>query len=282
MRQAHRALCASFWFVACVGAPAAHARDLHDVFVSRATPRVSAVELLERAEALAWPPTGRMRIDIVRESASGREEREAFVVLRRRTSEGLRIVTENLAPDRSRTGRVLQIEPAAGETIAYAFVKAAGPEPVETRYRLADPYLCTWYDPEVNGAEADRVASSAEREILARRAGRVAGEDVQWLQVKPAALRRFHHSELAIADRDAAILEYRHFLRRGDREPSLVVRVPREAMVATEGGTLPGVLRYEDRVSRERIRIEIAHSALPPDLPDSAFEPGSFHRIRIE
>lgn len=261
-----------------VAALPARAWDVADLF-QRGAPleQPAATALLDRARENLYGADGERTVEITREDRAGRVERQTFVVLQRTIGQTRRIVTEQLGVKGPASGRVLQIEEPGGETRAYAFVRAPGARPFPTTFRLADPFLCTWYDSAEAGAEPPPGAT----QILSRRPGRIRTDRVHWLTVEPAALRRFHHSELAIADSDGAILQYRHFERQNDAKPALVVRLPRARMVERDGRVLPESIVYEYGTG-EKIRIEIEHRPLRPELGVDAFSPERFHMAPLE
>jgi len=261
---------------ALLAAAPARAWDVADLFTPRSPLELpAAAALLERAREKLLGGDGEQRIRITRKTRAGDVERQSFVVRRQVVAGSRRVVTEEIGGGQS-AGRVLQIEQAGGEVEAWAFLRATRAAPFPTSFRLADPFLCTWYD------SATAETSPGTTQIVARRPGAIQGERVQWLTVQPGELRRFHHSELAIAERDSAILEYRHFEREGDVAPALIVRLPRSRMVELGEHVLPGLVLYGDPERGETIRVDIEHAPLAPDLGPEAFSPESFHLAPIE
>jgi len=264
------------WTVAglLVAASPALAWDIGDFFPpQKRSESPTAAALLERARE-QLRADGQSRIEITRQAASGEVERQVFVMLRRKVGDSQRIITEELTVDRTGPWRMLLIEEPGRRSRAFAFVRQIRPEPFSTTFRLADPLLCTWYDSEDGAADGQ----PASTQILSQRPGSIDGERVYWLTVEPGELRRFHHSELAIAASDQAILEERHFLAPRDKEAELVVRLPRAQMVSVEGRVLPGAAVYQDRGTGETVRVELTHAPLPLDLGRDSFSPEAFHR----
>jgi len=256
-------------------------QDLGALFApaSRDAEPISAADMVEGAYANLFAPGYMMSIQTVRTDEEGNATNAEFRVLRRQVDDGVRILTESLAPANVEGTRVLQIERAGAAERTFAFVRSIGREPFETTFRLADPFLCTWYEREEGAAPvAPDDPTERTHEILGRRPDTMAGEPVQRITVRPEIARGYDRIELAIAERDLAILEYLHYVLPEDTEPSLIARVDRKDMIEFDGRILPTVLRYEDRMTNEVVFVTVTHSTLPPDLSNLLFEPRSFPR----
>jgi len=191
------------------------------------------------------------------------------------------VLNESLAPQEIEGTRVLQIDNSDGTQDNFAFVRTLNREPFRTRYRMADPFLCTWYEGITSPSQMAMRAQS-EYEVISRRMDELDGELVHRILIRPLASRGFDRVELAIAARDFAVLEYRNFLEPRDAEPSLIARTARVAMVTMDGHLLPTRMRYEDKVTDSRIDVELTHAPLPDSMPQAMFEARSFHRVRID
>jgi hypothetical protein len=223
-----------------------------------------------------------MSIETVRTGRSGQRERAVFRVLRRSVNGSLRILTESLEPESIAGTRVLQVERPDGIEQTYAYVRSLGREPFETTFRLADPFLCTWFEQTDRSPSAELIGMGGRHEILARRPDVLDGERVQRITVRPMIERGYDRIELAIAERDFAILEYLHYVAPGDREASLIARADRSDMILLDKHVLPERIRYEDRVNGDVIAVTIRHATLPRQIPNILFEPRSFHRARTD
>src|SRR5262245_37362243 len=145
---------------------------------------------------------------------------------------------------------------------------------------MDDPFLSTWS--ERSTAVSQRARGQTRFEILAQSIAELDGELVYRVVVRSITSRSYDRVELAIAVRDYAILEYRSFLEPKDTEPILIARSARDAMVELNGHLLPTRTRYEDRAPGTRIDVELSHTPLPPEIPAAAFEPRSFHSVRLD
>lgn len=273
-------ICAALLTVVAAQAPAAELKDLYPDAAGPPT-LAPAREVVNRAFENLFGLSSMMSVVHLRTAADGETTRSQFRVLRRQMEGTRRILTESLAPSEIEGTRVLQIDRPDGTQENYAFVRTLNREPFRTQYRMADPFLCTWYEGLTSPSQMALRAQS-EYEVLSRRMDEVDGEPVYRVLIRPMASRGFDRVELAIAVRDFAILEYRNFLEPKDTEPSLVARTARVAMVAMDGHLLPTRMRYEDRATESRIDVELTHTPLPPEMPTAMFEPRSFHRVRID
>ena len=273
-------ICAALVLTLAGTAPAVELKDLYPEAAQGPAP-VPAREVVNRAFENLFGLSTMMSVVHLRTGADGQTTRSQFRVLRRQMDGSRRILTESLAPQEIEGTRVLQIDRIDGTQENYAFVRTLNREPFRTQYRMADPFLCTWYEG-VTAPSQMALRAQSEYEILSRRMDEVDGESVHRVMIRPMASRGFDRVELAIAARDFAILEYRNFLESKDTEPSLVARTARVAMVAMDGHLLPTRMRYEDRATDSRIDVELTHAPLPTEMPAAMFEPRSFHRVRID
>ncbi len=273
-------ICAVLLTAVAFQARAAELRDLYPEG-SGAASLAPAREVVGKAFENLFGLSSIMSVVHQRTGADGQTTRSQFRVLRRQMDGSRRILTESLAPSEIEGTRVLQIDRSDGTQENYAFVRTLNREPFRTQYRMADPFLCTWYEG-VTAPGQMALRAQSEYEILSRRLDEFDGEPVHRVLIRPMASRGFDRVELAIAVRDYAILEYRNFLEPKDTEPSLVARTARVAMVAMDGHLLPTRMRYEDRATDSRIDVELTHQPLPPEMPSAMFEPRSFHRVRID
>ncbi len=273
-------ICAALLTIVAFQAPAAELRDLYPDTSAQAS-LTPAREVVSKAFENLFGLSSIMSVVHQRTNADGQTTRSQFRVLRRQMDGSRRVLTESLAPAEIEGTRVLQIDRTDGTQENYAFVRTLNREPFRTQYRMADPFLCTWYEGITAPGQMSMRAQS-EYEVLARRMDEVDGEPVHRVLIRPMASRGFDRVELAIAVRDFAILEYRNFLEPKDTEPSLIARTARVAMVAMDGHLLPTRMRYEDRATDSRIDVELTHQPLPTEMPSAMFEPRSFHRVRID
>jgi hypothetical protein len=273
-------VCAALSVLITFPAPAAELKDLYPDAPGPAAP-TPAREAVGRAFDNLFGLSSMMSIVHLRTGADGQTTRSQFRVLRRQMDGSRRILTESLAPAEIEGTRVLQIDRPDGSQENFAFVRTLNREPFRTQYRMADPFLCTWYEG-ITGPGQMALRAQSEYEVLSRRMDEVDGEPVYRVLIRPMASRGFDRVELAIAVRDFAILEYRNFLEPKDTEPTLVARTARVAMIAMDGHLLPTRMRYEDRANESRIDVEVTHTPLPPEMPAAMFEPRSFHRVRID
>jgi len=266
-----------------LGAVPAAAVELRDLFSELpAHSLASAAETLERAYANLFGSPSIMAIETVRTAPSGEViQRASFRVLRRSSTDGTRMtMTETLAPASIAGTRVLQIERPRGADEAYAFLRSIDAPPMETTYRMSDPFLCTLYDRSKAGAQGALRDNASAYEIIGRQPADIFGERVQVITLRSLVTGGFARTELTIAESDHAILEYQYFTEPGDTDPALVARARRAEMTQVDGRVLPRVLRYEDRVSGEEIFVRVEHATLPSSVPNTIFDPRMFHRVR--
>jgi len=274
--------------------PLATAGEITGLFGSSQEPassrQLSADETVQRAFDNLFPDNFAMQIRTTRGNGSGPKEVAEFRVYRRAMNGAERIMTESISPPSIAGSRMLQVEQETGSEETFAFVRSASPDPFSTTFRLADPFLCSWHDKSAASGPRRRLLRRSsdsgtpgfrpDFEILGRRPDLVADERVQRILVRPQIDRGYDRAELAISEKDFAILEYRYFAGESDTEPSLVARVKRSEMRQFGRYLLPIRMRYEDRARGERIEVSIEHQALTDSTPDTLFDPRSFHRPR--
>jgi hypothetical protein len=265
-----RCIAVAWIFLAASATGAAEIKDLYPE-TAASTLNPSARELVNRAFDNLFGFSSIMSVVHLRTSADGQTTRSQFRVLRRTMDGSRRILTESVAPQEIEGTRVLQIDNSDGTQENYAFVRTLNREPFRTQYRMADPFLCTWYEG-ITAPGQVALRAQSEYEIVSRRADELDGEPIYRVMIRPMASRGFDRVELAIAARDFAILEYRNYLEPRDVEPSLIARTARVAMVAMEGHLLPTRLRYEDRATDSRIDVELTHTPLPEAMPQAMFD----------
>lgn len=257
--------------------------DLLQLFETRtrSEQRLSANEIVARAFENLLPSGFMMQIDILRSDAGGETSSAGFLVYRKRIGDSMHTVTESTSPPSVAGTRMLQVEPSqGGPTRTYTYVRAVSDEPLEVPFQLMDPFLCMWHErPQADDGRRMPDARNAF-EILARRPDTIAGERAHLITVRPRIPLGYDRIELAIAESDNAILEYRYFADATAREPSLVAQAQRSNMRSIAGHVLPATLQYEDRAAQQTIAVTIRHSPFPADTSDALFAPRSFHRIR--
>jgi len=264
------------------GQPAA-AVELRELFAPDQTPKTaSAAEMLERAYANLFGKPSVMSIETVRTTASGEViQRASFRVLRRSASDGTRmILTETLAPAAIAGTRVLQIEHPRGDDEAHAFLPSTDMPPMETSYRMSDPFLCTLYDRAQAGARGAPQENATSYEIIGNQPLDLFGERVHVITLRSLLPGGFERTELTIADSDYAILEYQYFTSATDPDAAVIARARRADMVDVDGRVLPRALLYEDFTTGEEISVRVEHAALPASVPNMIFDPRMFHRVR--
>ena len=221
-------------------------------------------------------------IETSRKGQSGAEERSRFLVFQRANGPARETLTVNFEPGGKQTGRFLQIdrEGSATKTFVYA-AKNERTAPQATPFRLADPFLCNFYDP-AEGGDAEAGARARNMEVLAKSHGSIDGEDVHWLTVRWLGSQGYDRVELAVSVQDNAILEYRHYLEAKDKAPSMIAKAARSDMVTVAGRIVPGKLSYDDLDAKETILVTIQHRSLPEDLPGRSFDPNAFHLVDLD
>lgn len=245
----------------------------------------SGEELTDAAYRNLFGAGSMLWIETARRGSSGSEERSRFLVFQRLSGDARESLTINLDDGGARKrGRVLQIDRPGLETKTYVSTDTPGPErmaPVATRFRLADPFLCNFYDPNEAVSAGGTTEIPRTVEVLGRTHDTVDGEDVHLLTVRWLGSQGYDRVELAVAKRDYAILEYRHYLERSDTRPSMIVKAARSDMIDVAGRVVPKKLTYRDLDSRETISVAIEHRPLPDALPASSFDPKAFHMVDL-
>ena len=247
---------------------------------TRQEARASGEVLIDAAYRNLFGAGSMLWIETARRGQGGGEERSRFLVFQRLNGEARESLTVNLDAGGKKRGRVLQIDRLGAVTKTYIFADSLDrTAPAPSPFRLADPFLCTFYDPG-EGVPAGTPESPRTVEVLGKVDGNVDGEDVRWLTVRWLGSQGYDRVELAVA-KDNAILEYRHYLEAGDKNPSMVAKASRSDMIDVEGRVVPKKLSYRDLDARETISVEIQHRPLPEDLPASNFEPNAFHLVDL-
>jgi hypothetical protein len=213
----------------------------------------------------------------------GREgvERSRFLVFQRLSDDARESLTVNLDAGGKKRGRILQIDRLGAQTKTYVFAESTErSDPAPTPFRLADPFLCNFYDPR-EGVAPGTPEPARSVEVLGKGDGTVDGEDVHVLTVRWLGSQGYDRVELAVSKQDSAILEYRHFLEAGDKNPSMIARASRSDMIDVGGRIVPKKLSYRDLEAREDITVVLQHRPLPQDLPATSFEPNAFHLVDL-
>jgi hypothetical protein len=263
--------------------PHAGAVELEDVLGKPpANPPLSAKEVLDRAMQQLFGVPSIMNVVAERTRGDGTEPSVSqFRVMRHQANASTRILIESLAPPSIRGTRILQIEERDGTISSFLSVRSTDGERVQANLRLADPFLFTWYEiPDEE--QASPLAGIVDEEILAHVVVELDGERVHRIMTRPLASRGYDRVEYAIAERDFAILEYVHYLRRDDGEPTLIARAKRASFMQIDGRALPSVLEYEDRSDGSRIKATLQHMPMPSNVPESLFQPRAFHRLGLD
>jgi hypothetical protein len=239
----------------------------------------SGLELIDAAYRNLFGAGSMLWIETARKGSGG-EERARFLVFQRLSGDARESVTVNLDAGGKSRGRVLQIDRVGAVTKTYLFAESRErTPPAPTPLRLADPFLCNFYDP---GEGAPRGAPETPQtvEVLGKVDGKVDGEDVRWLTVRWLGSQGYDRVELAVA-KDNAILEYRHYLEAADKSPSMIAKASRSDLIAFAGRVVPKKLSYRDLDARETISVDIQHRPLPQDLPAGSFDPNAFHLVDL-
>ncbi len=285
MRGAERAhgsprIMAALAFAVCAALPARAetlaAREVFGRAASASAP--SAEEILRRALDNLFGFDAAIQLEIERRAPGAEPELSEFLFQRLRDRGGQRLLAVSLRPAAVRGNRVLQLNYTDGREETFAFVPSMGRDPVRVRYRLAEPFLATWYEIGL-GEPAAETRALAEYEVLGFEPITVGGEAAYRLSLRSIAPRGYDRTELIVARSDAVILEQRQFGVRS-QEPVLVARASRADMVRFGERTLPTRIRYSDRVRSAEIEVRLRHSALPAGS-DALFVPGTFHRVSL-
>jgi len=268
------------------------AQEVAELFRSTTSARspidaMSAAEIVQTAYAKLLPAEHIMQIETTRTGGAAEPSISRFLVFQRSIDGEERTLIENLEPRAIAGSRTLQVEAQDGQTRTFAFVRTAGSDPFPTTFRLADPFTGTWFDqPDGNRVTGSmtslRPGFKPRFQILSRRPAEFEGERVHRIVVRSRADRGFDRTELAIAERDFAILEFRHFARQNDRDPSLIARVDRRDIQPLGAHLLPTRIVYDAPSSNQQITVSIRHQLLPAEAPDTLFDPDTFHRPRTE
>jgi len=173
---------------------------------------------------------------------------------------------------------VLEVDYDDGREETFAFVPGRTDTPVRTDFRMADPFLVTWY--QIGAGEPPPAARMlADYEVLGFQPERSAGEDAWRITLRSIVPRGYDRSEVVIARADYAVLEQRHYLG-SSRAPALVAVAPRAAMTRFGDHMLPERIRYEDRIENRTIDVQIRYMPLA-EGSDAQFFPATFHRTPV-
>ena len=263
----------------CAGS--AFALDLDEVFPVARPNQAEATAQVVVADAFAnlFDFEGAARVESTQQATSGRAQRSVFEIYRKSLRAGERrvlIVTADPEVPAQRI-RMLEVSLSGTPSRTRVFIPRIRPEPMNTSYRITDPFLGTSSNLPAEEVRADLVALARAYEIVARESGDLEGEPVDRITIRPLAARRVERVELWLARDAPLILEYRYY-EGDDPAPARVVRVPRAEMVAFAGRVLPGLMLYEDRLDGTVTRLELRYAALPPELGEAPFLESSFHR----
>lgn len=252
--------------------------DPHALFsdVAPGTRLASAEEILRRALDNLFGFDTALTLDIARRTSEGSLERTQFMIQRTHRAGARRMLTVSTRP--AEGNRVLQVEYDDGREEIFAFVPGLTDAPMRTDYRLAEPFLATWY--EIGAGEPPRETRMlAEYEVLAFAPARAAGEDAYKLTLHSVVPRGYDRTEVLIARSDYALLEQRHYYD-GAATPALIAVAARADMVRYGDHTLPRHITYQDRTENSTIEVEIRHTPLA-DGSDELFFPSTFHRAPL-
>jgi hypothetical protein len=238
----------------------------------------SGEEVLRRALDNLFGFDAAIGLEIERKVAGGAPELSEFMFQRLRAREAERLLSVSVRPSKVRGNRVLQVSYDDGREETYAFVPSMGSEPVRVRYRLAEPFLATWYQIGANEPSAETRAL-ADYELLAFEPTSTAGEPAYRLLVRSIVPRGYDRTELFVARSDFAVLEQRQYTSRS-AEPVLVAQTERADLVRFGESTVPARIRYRDRVQNAEIEVRLRYSALAENS-NPLFFPTTFHRAAL-
>jgi hypothetical protein len=265
---------------AVVALPAAAETLLPREIFTRAVPAraPSAEEILRRALDNLFGFDGAVQLEIERKTGEGAPEVSEFLVQRLRARDARRLLTVSVRPAAVRGNRVLQLNYDDGREETFAFVPSMGTDPVRVRYRLAEPFLATWYQIGL-GEPAPALRALAEYEVLGIEPTIAGGEPAYRLSLRSIVPRGYDRTELIVARSDAVILEQRQYGARS-QSPVLIAQTSRAHMVSFAERTVPTRIRYSDRVRNAELEVRLRHSPLPENS-DALFVPGTFHRVAL-
>lgn len=239
----------------------------------------SAEDVLSVALAGWQGFSGAASLSVERTRSTGGVERSAFLLERRDVPGGRGVLVVSLEPAEERGNRVLQISYDDGREETFVFVPRLRTDPLEARYRLAEPFLVRWHS--VPRDEPRRaVALPADYEILGFTPIETRGERGYGLSVRSLVPRGYDRIELDVAGDDLAVLERRYYVGSSAR-PTLVARVKREDLISFDGRTVPSRIVYDDRAQGARIEVRARYAPLPEDSA-ALFSPSTFHVVPIE
>jgi hypothetical protein len=282
MRSAEcRACVVALLAVAIAAAPAAPAQTLDPraVFASESrAATIGAEEILRCALDNLFGFDAAIVLEIERRSAQGAADASQLLLQRRRLRGARRLLAVSVLPPAVRGNRMLQINHDDGREETFAFVSALGGEPMRAPYRLAEPFLATWYAIGA-GEPAAGMRALAEYEILGFTPMSSADEDSYALSLRSIAPRGYDRTELVVARSDCAILEQRQYLS-GSSTPALIAAAPRAFMTFFGDRIVPGRISYRDRLQDAEIEVRLRYAPLS-EGSDALFLPGTFHRVPL-
>jgi hypothetical protein len=261
------------------GPAAAQVLDPRAVFESGGTraEAPSAEAILSRALDNLYGFDAMISLQIERRSAAGEVARSEFLVQRRRFRDARRLLVVSILPEAMLGNRVLEVDHDDGSEETYAFVPGRG-EPVRSPYRVAEPFLATWY--QIGADEpAQQTRAVADYEILGFTPASTVDEEASVLSLQPIVPRGYDRLELVIASSDATILEQRQY-RRGATTPTLIATTARADLVRFGDRLLPGRIRYRDPGRDVSFDVVLRHMPLA-EGSDLLFLPATFHRVPL-
>jgi len=244
--------------------------------VAPGTRLMSAEEILRRALDNLFGFDTALVLDIARRTSEGSLERTQFMIQRSHRAGARRMLAVSTRP--AEGNRVLQVEYDDGREEIFAFVPGLTDSPMRTDYRLAEPFLATWYEIGANEPPPE-MRMLAEYEVLAFAPTQTGGEDAYKLTLHSVVPRGYDRTEVLIARSDYALLEQRHYYE-GSPTPALIAVSARADMVRYGDHTLPQRITYQDRTENSTIEVKIRHTPLVEDS-DDLFFPNTFHRAPL-
>ncbi len=223
---------------------------------------------------------GVVHVESVERGSDGRSEHLRFRLYRKRFEGGMRVMLATLEPAAVRGRRVLEVEDGSARGRAWIFAPQVDARPIDTDYRITDPFLGTLSDRAPSEVRANLSGLARGYEIIARRFVRRETAVLQQIGLRPLAARQFESVELSIDLERPWILEYRYF-ERGDSQPARVVLVPRDALLEFEGRMLPGRMLYRDRIQNTETALTLRYEPLPESDTELLFLQSTFYRVRI-
>jgi hypothetical protein len=191
----------------------------------------------------------------------------------------MRMLLVTLGPAAVSGCRLLQVDEGSGPGRAWVFAPQVDAQPIDTNYRITDPFLGTLSDRAPAEVRANLCSLARGYEIVSRRFVQRGAATVQQLGLRPLAAPQLESVELSLELERPWILEYRYF-ERGDAQPARVALAPREALREFDGRLLPGRMLYRDRIQGTETELTLRYEPLPADA-ELLFAESTFHRMRI-